>query len=137
MTGPRGTSTTNQKLPPVECRFVHLSSTYSASKPHVPHHCPVSLCHCVSLLTSSCAMCHPYSGDTCHPRTGPTVPIVLPITCHVSSPGAATSVVRPYGLYSQPATWHFTDCTVTHFFLPIWVFEQNAISFTYGARLTK
>jgi hypothetical protein len=62
------------------------------------------------------ATCHPYSGDMCHPLTGPTVPVVCSITCHVSSPEDAMSDVRLYGLYSQPATWHCTDCTVTHFF---------------------
>jgi hypothetical protein len=107
---------------------------------YLPVTCPVSLPRVPA--TSACATCHPYSGDTCHPLIGPTVPVVCHITCHVSSPGAATSSVsvRPYGLYSQPATWHCTDCTdctVIPFFLPVWVFGQNAISFAYGARLTK
>jgi hypothetical protein len=87
---------------------------------HVPCHLspylPSQLADVIH-ATSACAMCHPYNGDTCHPLTSPTVPVVCSFTCHVSSPDAATSVVRPYGLYSQPATWHCTDCTVTRFFV--------------------
>jgi hypothetical protein len=52
---------------------------------------PCQPCH-VSAM-SACATCHPYSGDMCHPLTGPTVPITCSITCHMSSPGAATSSV--------------------------------------------
>jgi hypothetical protein len=137
MTGPRGTfplakyDATCQALvrPPV-CRGV--SSV-------LPHHSPVSLCHyiChVSLLTSSRATCHPYSGDTCHPRTGPVacrmphhLPRVFSRSCHiicmVVQPVQSAFHVALYGLYSHP------------FFLPVWVFEQNVISFAYGARLTK
>jgi hypothetical protein len=112
MTGPRGTSTTNQKLPLVE-HLIHPCVCHVPChlSPYLPSQ-PADVIH----ATSACATCHPYSGDTCHPLTGPTVPVILSITCHMSSPEAATSAVRPYGLYSQPATWHCTDCTVTHFF---------------------
>jgi hypothetical protein len=109
MTGPRGTfplaeydATCQQRIEPPVCRGV----------------CPVNNCTAMSLpcqhatvsATSACATCHPYSGDTCHPLTGP-IPVIHHITCHVSSPGAATSVVRPvqsachmalYRLYSHP-----------------------------------
>jgi hypothetical protein len=87
--------------------------------------------------TSACATCHPYSGDTCHPLTGPTVPVICPspATCHHQK--------LPHQLYGR------TACTVSLprgtvrtvqspiFFLPVWVFGQNAISFAYEARLTK
>jgi hypothetical protein len=113
MTGPCGTSPTNQTLPLIEHQMVHVSATYLAT------------CLPVSLLTSSCATCHPYSGDTCHPRTGPVayrMPHHLPRVFSRSS-HVICMVVRPvqsachvalyglYGLYSHP------------FFLPVWVFE--------------
>jgi hypothetical protein len=89
---------------------------------HVPCHLspylpsqPTDIIH----ATLACAMCHPYSGDTCHPLTGPTVPILCSITYHMSSPEATMSAIWSYGLYSQPTTWHCMDCmdyTVTHFF---------------------
>jgi hypothetical protein len=112
MTGPHGTFPTNQTLPLVECRIGPCIC-------HVPYHLsrylpsqPADIIH----TTSSCATCHPYSGDMCHPLTGPTVPVICSITYHVSSPKAATSDVWSYDLYSQPTTWHYTDCIVTHFF---------------------
>jgi hypothetical protein len=79
MTGPRGTSPTNQNdatcralIGPPVCHVpCHLS-------PYLPSQ-PADVIH----ATSACATCHPYSGDTCHPLTGPTVPVVCSITCHM------------------------------------------------------
>jgi hypothetical protein len=128
MTGPRGTSNKN------DC---HLSNTGSSTCLPCTNR-TLSACHCtchVSLLTSSCATCHPYSGDTCHPLTGP-ITCCMPLSptmCHLQMLPhhlycTACTVSLPrglYGLYSHP------------FFLPVWVFDQNAISFAYGVRLTK
>ena len=78
---------------------------------HVPCHriCPVTYWH------------HPVPCVTLTVVTRVTHRLVqlylsCSITCHVSLPKATTSVVRPYGLYNHPATWHCTDCIVTHFF---------------------
>jgi hypothetical protein len=128
MTGPRGTH--NQSDTATCQTLVH---------PLVCHVPVLSACHCtchVSLLTSFRATCHPYSGDTCHPRTGPThlLYALSSATCHLqmlphhlySCTACTVSLPRGlYGLYSHP------------FFLPVWVFDQNAISFAYGVRLTK
>jgi hypothetical protein len=137
MTGLRGTF----PLAKYDATFRALvhPPVYQGVNSILPHHCPVSLCHCiyhVSLLTSSRATCHPYSGDTCHPQTGPVAchtPYHLPcvfsrsfhVICTAIRPLQSACHVALYGLYSHP------------FFLPVWVFEQNAISFAYGARLTK
>jgi hypothetical protein len=115
MTRPRGTSpfiendaTCQALIHPPACHIpCHLSSYLPSQPANVIH------------ATSAYATCHPYSGDTCHPLTGPTVPVICSITCHVSSPEAAMSAVRPYDLYSQPTMWNCTDCTdctITHFF---------------------
>jgi hypothetical protein len=108
MTGPRGTSPTNQKLPLVKHRMVHVSAMYPTTcllrcLPNQQPYCHItalSTCHCiyhVSLLTSSCATCHPYSGDMCHPWAGPVachtphhLPCVFSRSCHVSC-----TVVQP------------------------------------------
>jgi hypothetical protein len=103
---------------------------------HVPS---LSACHCtyhVSLLTSFRATCHPYNGDTCHPQTGPThlLYALSSTTCHLQMLphhlyGCMACIVSlPRGLYSP----------YNHpLFLPICVFDHNAISFAYKARLTK
>jgi hypothetical protein len=113
------------------------------------YHIPIlSACHCtchIILLTSFHATCHPYRGDTCHPRTGPThlLYALSFATCHLQM-----LPCQLYGLYSQPTTCTVrtiqlachvdcTDCTVTPLFLPVWVFDQNAISFAYKAHLKK
>jgi hypothetical protein len=69
---------------------------------HVPchlspsHHCTCS----VSLLTSSHATCHPYSGDTCHAQTGP------PHLAYTLSPAMCLLQEMPHQLYGR------TACTV-------------------------
>jgi hypothetical protein len=110
MTGPHCTmlftrtdATCQQLTGPLVCQVVN-----SVLPRHPCQHATVS-------ATSAYATCHPYSGDMCHPLIGP-VPVVCHITYHVSSPGAATSVVRPiqsachvalYRLYSRPFFFFF------------------------------
>jgi hypothetical protein len=75
----------------------NLSTTdYSTCLPSFQLRAPMSLpCqHATVSATSSCTTCHPYSGDTCHPLTSP-IPVILHITCCMSSLGASTSNVRP------------------------------------------
>jgi hypothetical protein len=109
MTGPRGTSPfvkndamCQTMIHPRVCRGVCLVSNRTTMS--------LPCQHATVSAMSACATCHPYSGDTCHPLTSP-IPVVHHITCHVSSPGASTSVVRLvqsachvalYGLYSHP-----------------------------------
>jgi hypothetical protein len=100
----------------------------------LPRHCPVSVCHVSA--TSAYATCHPYSGDTCHPLTGPN---------HLSyslSPAMCCHQKMPCQLYGRTAYIvslpHGTVRTVqSPIFLPVWVFGQNVISFAYKARLMK
>jgi hypothetical protein len=84
--------------------------------PLVYHVLVLSACHCtchISLLTSFRATCHPYSGDTCHPRTGPNhlLYALSSATCHLqmlphnlySCMACTVSLPRGlYGLYSHP-----------------------------------
>jgi hypothetical protein len=108
----------------------HLSTV------RLPRHCPVT-----SAADVIRATCHPYSGDTCHPWIGPAVrqinlprsatchhprlPHVISRSYHVSPSGAATS-----------ATWTVRTVQSSPFFACL-LFGQNAISCSYGARLTK
>jgi hypothetical protein len=103
MTGPHGTfplveydATCQHKIEPPVCRGVCPVSNRTAMS--------LPCQHAIVSATSACATCHPYSGDTCHPLTGP-IPVVCHITYHVSSPGDSTSSVWMYSLYSQPAMW--------------------------------
>jgi hypothetical protein len=66
----------------------HLSTNdWSTCLPSCQLHTATSLpCHHATVsATSACATCHPYSGDTCHPLTGP-IPVVRHITCE--APGS-------------------------------------------------
>jgi hypothetical protein len=105
-----------QSLP---CQRCHLS-------PYLRSHCPVS----AATSPADVIPCHvsPIDWSSCLPYA------TSPATCRL--PGLPR---HPYGLYSQHATWHCTDCTVIPppFFFTVWVFGQNAMSFAYGARLTK
>jgi hypothetical protein len=106
---------------------------------HVPYHLsPYLPSQPTDIIpaTSACAMCHPYSCDTCHPMTSPIVchmphhlPHVISRSCHIICmdvrPVQSACQVALYGLYSHPL------------FLPVWVFRYNVISFAYRARSTK
>jgi hypothetical protein len=115
MTGPRGTSTTNQNMPTCRSligpRACHLSNCH--------RHCPVILPR--QLLTSSVPRVT-LTVVTC--VTPGLVQLsalyiqIMPATCHllelphVSPLGLPRHLYGPYGLYSHHATWHCTDCTV-------------------------
>jgi hypothetical protein len=103
-----------QSLP---CQRCHLS-------PYLRSHCPVSAatCHRTCAVTALSAL--PRHLLTCIPVPRVThrlvqLSAVRHITCHVSSPGVATSPVRPvqsachvalYGLYSHPPPPPFFHC---------------------------
>jgi hypothetical protein len=75
MTGPRGTSTTNQNA---TCRCL-IGPT---CLPPI-NRTAMSPCHCHPATSDADvirATCHPYSGDTCHPCIGPSV---CQITYHI------------------------------------------------------
>jgi hypothetical protein len=93
------------------------------------------------MLTSSCAMCHPSSGDTCHLRIGPTVrpksqiclTRVITWSHHVSYTDLPCVL---YGPATCPVQTVRTG-TVSIKFLPVWLGEQIAISSPYGLHLRK
>jgi hypothetical protein len=109
-----------------KCQSQDAPRVCHASTSVLPHHLPSHL------LTSSCATCHPYSGDTCHPWIGPAV---CPYMCSNHLPHVPPGAMPLCRLQELPR--HCTDCTVIPFFLPVCLFGQNTISFAYGARLTK
>jgi hypothetical protein len=84
-------------------------TTAAMSSPYGPVTCCVSLPRQPTrrMLTSSCATCHPSSGDTCHFRIGQTMcqkvqnrmTRVMPRSCHVSCTDMPHH--HPYGLPSQ------------------------------------
>jgi hypothetical protein len=102
--------------------------------------CPVNnriatpACHCT--CHRDLVPHHPYSGDTCHLLTGPihlpyslsrATCLLQELPCQLYGCTAHTiSLPRGlYRLYSHPL------------FLPVWVFDQNAISFAYRAHFMK
>jgi hypothetical protein len=100
MTGPHGTSPFIENdamcqtmIHPRVCRGVcPINNRTTMSLPC--QHATVS-------ATSACATCHPYSGDTCHPLTGPNhlLYTLSSATCHLQK--------LPHQLYSC------TTCTVS------------------------
>jgi hypothetical protein len=100
---------------------------------------PCQPCH-VSAM-SACATCHPYSGDMCHPLTGPIVyhtPHHLPhqlydhTTCIVSLPRGTVRTVRT--VQSSPffACLGFqTECDIFHIRSP---FDEVNIWLKSGRR---
>jgi hypothetical protein len=117
--------------------------TAATSSPYGPVTCCVSLPRQPThrMLTSSCATCHPSSGDTCHLRIGQPYAQKVQncMTRGITWSHHVSCTDMPRMLYG-PATCPVRTVrtgTVSIKFLPVWLGEQIAISSPYRLCLRK
>jgi hypothetical protein len=105
MTGPRGTTPFAQMND--MCHDMIFTPANPINMPLVPARHPMTIIP----ATSSCAMCHPCSGATCHDLNRPHLHLPTLVPTH-----PATLFIRPYNLYSQLPHHHCTNCTINILF---------------------